>query len=206
MKELTTKDRILKVARDEFMVHGFRDASLRRIAGEAGVAVSNIYNHFESKDKLYVAVLQPLLDAWNVMRQEHSSEKELERYINVPREEYAEHMSEDFMAFFLMYREDLKLLLNKSEGSSLENFGANMEERTLSDMPQWLSNFKSKFPSSKVLEFSPLILRFGQQMMFTFLSILVSDSTLSEEDVRQAMRQYTSFVTAGWNALLKEKE
>ncbi len=206
MKKLTTKEKILKAARDEFMAHGFRDASLRRIAGEAGVAVSNVYNHFDNKDKLYVAVLQPVLDTWDEMYQEHASEQELERYINTSREEYAEHMTEDFMKFFLKYREDLKLLLNKSEGSSLEHFGRNMEERTLSYMPQWLDSFKSKLPNSNIQEFSPLILRFGQQMLFTFLSILVSDSTLQEEAIRQAMKQYTSFVTAGWNALLKEQE
>ncbi len=186
------------------MVHGFRDASLRRIAGEAGVAVSNVYNHFDNKDKLYVAVLQPILDAWDIMYEEHSSERELDRYVNMPREEYAEHISEDFMKFFLKHSEDLKLLLNKSEGSSLENFGRNMEERTLSYMPQWLSDFKSKYPQFDAKKLSPLILRFGQQMLFTFISILVSDSTLQEEAIRQAMKQYTSFVTAGWNALLKE--
>ncbi len=206
MKKLSTKERILKVARDEFMVHGFRDASLRRISGEAGVAVSNVYNHFDNKDKLYVEVLQPVLEAWHTMYQEHSSEEELELYINSPRDEYAEHMSEEFMAFFLKYREDLKLLLNKSEGSSLENFGRSMEELTLSQMPQWISDFNSKCPNSNADGLSPLILRFGQQMLFTFISILVSDSTLKEEDICRAMKQYTSFMTAGWNALLKENE
>ncbi len=206
MKKLTTKEKILKVARDEFMVHGFRDASLRRIAAEAGVAVSNVYNHFDNKDKLYVEILQPVLDAWNTMYEEHSSQEELELYATSPKEQYAEHISEDFLEFFLTYREDLKLLIKKSEGSSIEkSFARNMEERTFNHMPQWLNDFKAKYPNSNVETLSPLMLRFGQQMMIAFLSILVSDSTLKEKDVRQAMKQYTRFTTAGWNALLKEK-
>lgn len=46
---MDARARILRAAREEFMVNGFRDASLRTIARESGVAVSNIYNYFEHK-------------------------------------------------------------------------------------------------------------------------------------------------------------
>nr|WP_315077486.1 helix-turn-helix domain-containing protein [uncultured Porphyromonas sp.] len=58
------REKILQVARAEFLEYGFRDASLRRIAVKTSISVSNIYNHYKSKDDLFRAVLHPY---WNLL-------------------------------------------------------------------------------------------------------------------------------------------
>ena len=52
-----TRERLIEVACDEFVHHGFHATSMRQIADKAGVAVGGIYNHFGSKDDLFAAVL-----------------------------------------------------------------------------------------------------------------------------------------------------
>lgn len=54
-------DRLLAAARREFAVRGV-DASLERIARDAGVAIGTLYRHFPTRLDLLVAALEPRLD------------------------------------------------------------------------------------------------------------------------------------------------
>jgi len=49
--------RILEAAVDEFAGHGYDSANINSIAQKAGVSVGSIYNYFESKEDLYLAVV-----------------------------------------------------------------------------------------------------------------------------------------------------
>lgn len=49
---------ILDAAIRLFSEHGFDGVSMRGVAMEAGVSKSNIYHHFESKEALYLAIMQ----------------------------------------------------------------------------------------------------------------------------------------------------
>ena len=53
-----TRERLLEVARDEFVRRGFHGTSMRQIASAAGLAVGGIYNHFGSKEEVFAAVLE----------------------------------------------------------------------------------------------------------------------------------------------------
>jgi len=52
-----TRERLLEVALDQFVRHGFHGTSMRQIAAAAGLAVGGIYNHFSSKEAIFAAVL-----------------------------------------------------------------------------------------------------------------------------------------------------
>lgn len=52
-----TRERLLEVALDQFVRHGFHGTSMRQIAAAAGLAVGGIYNHFSSKEAVFAAVL-----------------------------------------------------------------------------------------------------------------------------------------------------
>jgi AcrR family transcriptional regulator len=60
-----TRQEILSSAHQLFIQHGFHGTSMRQIAQGAGIAVGGIYNHFASKDEIFVAVLSarhPIFD------------------------------------------------------------------------------------------------------------------------------------------------
>jgi AcrR family transcriptional regulator len=58
----STKARILEAAEEVFATHGFEGASTREIASRAGVNISSLHYHWESKETLYFAVFQNIYD------------------------------------------------------------------------------------------------------------------------------------------------
>ena len=52
---------ILEAAVAEFLVQGFRDTSMDRIADHANVSKRTVYNHFESKEVLFRAIVGEML-------------------------------------------------------------------------------------------------------------------------------------------------
>lgn len=53
-----SRSQIMDAARRLFVKNGFHGTSMRQIAREAGIALGGIYNHFASKEELFVAVLE----------------------------------------------------------------------------------------------------------------------------------------------------
>jgi AcrR family transcriptional regulator len=58
----STKARILATAEEVFAAKGFAGASTREIASKAGVNISSLHYHWESKETLYFAVFQNIYD------------------------------------------------------------------------------------------------------------------------------------------------
>ncbi len=65
----TKRDTILGGASEVFRTEGFDSASMDRIAEVAGVSKRTIYNHFGSKDALFAAVVQQLIDQIHELKQ-----------------------------------------------------------------------------------------------------------------------------------------
>ena len=51
-----SKERILEVAREQFVQHGYRDVSMRAIAKELGYSPGSLYYHFREKAELFSAM------------------------------------------------------------------------------------------------------------------------------------------------------
>ena len=58
----STKARLLTAAEEVFAAKGFEGASTREIAAAAGVNISSLHYHWESKETLYVAVFENIYD------------------------------------------------------------------------------------------------------------------------------------------------
>ncbi len=63
-----TKTRILDVAEELFMEHGFEATSLRQLTSAAGVNLAAVNYHFGSKEELFQSVLTRRLDPMNQER------------------------------------------------------------------------------------------------------------------------------------------
>ncbi len=58
-----TRERILEVALELFSEHGFAGTSMRDVAGRLHITSAALYYHFDNKDALLRALVEPLLDA-----------------------------------------------------------------------------------------------------------------------------------------------
>lgn len=56
---------ILAAAAEEFARHGFKGTSMNSIAQAVGLPKANLHYYFSSKEGLYIAVLNNILDQWD---------------------------------------------------------------------------------------------------------------------------------------------
>jgi AcrR family transcriptional regulator len=57
-----SRRRILAAASDVFAEHGFAKASVREVAGRAGISVGGIYLYFRTKEELYTGLMRSQMD------------------------------------------------------------------------------------------------------------------------------------------------
>jgi TetR/AcrR family transcriptional regulator len=58
-------DKILSAAQDEFILQGYKGATLQAIADNAGMPKANVLYYFKSKENIYHAVLEQTLNMWD---------------------------------------------------------------------------------------------------------------------------------------------
>ena len=59
------EEAIIKAAEEEFARHGFKGTSMNTIAQNVGLPKANLHYYFSSKEGLYIAVLNNILDQWD---------------------------------------------------------------------------------------------------------------------------------------------
>ena len=62
--QMENEERILDAALEEFSAHGFRGATIDRIADHAGMSKPNLLYYFRRKQDMYEALIARLLDTW----------------------------------------------------------------------------------------------------------------------------------------------
>ena len=122
--ERSTRERILEAGRREFLRSGFRGASLRAIAREAGVTTGAFYGYYASKEALFDALVSEVEMAFLGKFNEAQS-----RFAELPPELQPSHMGEisgdcmDWMVDYIYaHFEEFWLLLCCAEGTRHERF------------------------------------------------------------------------------------
>lgn len=124
VKKDEVRDLILEVAKNEFMEKGFTKASLREIAAKAGVTKGNIYTYFESKDGLFLEIVNPVWSFIKNSMTEGTDENCIRAFsgdLNLSASSVIEQFSEN-VTYLYKHFDPLKLLFTASAGSCLEDF------------------------------------------------------------------------------------
>lgn len=142
-KKQETKEKILSCALDEFYVHGEANASIRRIAENANVAVGNIYNYFSSKRAIFDELIEPVAKSVN----EHF-DKLLSSGISM---KIFEEFKKTTIPFMVRNRREIRLLMNMQDDEGkkfkqqfFEKFSARLKKEI-----DRIRNHKSQAPISK---------------------------------------------------------
>ncbi len=118
-----THSRIITAAKKEFMTYGFADASMRRIAADAGITVSGLYKHFPDKEAMFASLTEPVISDFFSNYQA----RETEYFENAATIDPDEIMSQsrdtvDMMAYIYDHLDVFQLVLTKSQGTRYETF------------------------------------------------------------------------------------
>lgn len=101
----STKDLIILSAYRLFLQKGYHATSMRLIAKHSGIAVASIYNHFKSKDEVYLAVLQRFHPLFEILpKLSQSQGKSVEEFVRNAAQNLVEHLKhrQDFLNLMLI--------------------------------------------------------------------------------------------------------
>ena len=115
---------VLECAEKEFLEKGYKDASLRTIAQEAGTSTSSIYTRFGDKEGLFRAIVEPVAEEMRRMFLEiqenfhqlddNVQQSEMGRYTSLHQMELLDYIYDHFDEFLL--------LLDGAEGTQFACF------------------------------------------------------------------------------------
>jgi len=125
VRDTSIDPRLIQSAREEFMTNGFFKADLKRICENAGVTTGAVYKRYKGKEELFQAVVKGAtdkMDSFIELRTEldfSGMSDEQIRNTWIMNEEYVL----DMFRMIWNIRKDLVILLEKSAGTSYENYG-----------------------------------------------------------------------------------
>ena len=120
-KRSETIEKLKNAGREEFLENGYQRASLRKICKNAGVTTGAFYFSFESKEALFKAILEPLVNQYEDM---------LGRLMRGEIEKPGTGVDADkvMMQFLLAHREEAMIIMNGAAGSCYEDYHLRVEE------------------------------------------------------------------------------
>lgn len=115
---------VLKCAKREFQDKGYKDASLRTIAQEAGTSTGSIYTRFGDKEGLFSAIVGPVADEMKQMflkiqEDFHSFDKEVQR---AEMGQYTSLHQMQLLDYIYDHFDEFQLLLSAAEGTHFACF------------------------------------------------------------------------------------
>ena len=193
------RNKILAAAKQEFIAKGFEGASIRAIAAEAGVTSAALYRHFENKEALFNALVEPGLAAMNSWAAAH--EQHAFSNIACSRSAGAIDQSEIDMIreAVLPHRDCFKLLLCCAQGTQHEHFVHDIVELQQQSMQRALSQLRNMGCPAAEISDSTLHLLLSAYVTALFEPIV---HDYPQEDIEQYLLTMQRFFLPGWQDIL----
>ncbi len=135
-------EQIMAAARQEFLICGYTDASMRRIASAAGMSAAGLYKHFPSKEEMFSALVEPAYQGLMALyRQEETAEREAIEAGIVTEKWQSGGEARLAMTYIYEHLDAFRLLICKSQGTRYESFLHDLaveEEKTTTAMMELL--------------------------------------------------------------------
>lgn len=126
-----TRQKILDAARREFLAMGYEKASLRRMAEAVGISATAIYRHFEDKESLFTALVEPELQGMFSAHAKHDEEvfDLIKSRDSTALWQLSEYEFMEILDYVYDHYDSFKLLLCCAEGTRLHNFQHELVEQ-----------------------------------------------------------------------------
>ncbi len=115
---------VLECAKREFLKKGYKDASLRAIAQEAGTSTGSIYTRFQDKEGLFSAIVEPAADGLMALFLE--IQENFHRFDDEKQQaemgEYTSRHQMEMLDYIYDHFEEFQILLDGAEGTRFSSF------------------------------------------------------------------------------------
>ena len=141
------------------------------------------------------------------MMYEHHNVNDQDQFVRYARGEgdgmMADHV-QSYMRLINNHRDELKLLLYQSQGSSLENYIDKYTEECTQLVLEFMDEFKRKYPGFSSIH-TPFTYHIHMVWMFAFISEVIKHD-LPANEIKRAIEDYIQFEFTGWRALMNTKQ
>jgi len=201
-EEVGTRQLILKSAGKFFLEYGYQAAPLRKIAAEAGFTPGALYGYFSSKEELFYALTDPMVErlmkVLDRIRDEMDAlpkEKQLYEmgniyYSNIPK----------IVDILLADRAAVKLIINCAKGTKYEGIIDKIAGRNAMCLNKAAENSESKAVKSIKTEILEILM---DGYVRTLFRLVISDK--NRETIIQCMEMVGKIYETGIIALMQEK-
>lgn len=189
------RQRILDSARKEFLDKGFEKASIRTISAKAETSKSNLYNYFRDKEDLFISVLEPTVTKIRRGLEAAKSYDAAQGVVSYTREAQKRNV-EAVTSFVSQNGDDIRLLLFRAQGSTLESLKSEVMDSFTDIMFKWVRAIRPEKEVSWI--FIRCITRF-------YLSVLEEavSTGVQKEQVEQWQKELIDFVYNGWKGVFQ---
>ncbi len=196
-----THENILKSAKEQFKEKGFRNASIRKICSDAGVTNGAFYAHFESKEDLFKALVEPCLNSFFNLYSDQAQDflqiNSKEDIISAFERTYS--ATKNLIDFIYQNKEVMLLILTSSDGTYYANFKELLIKAESNSMHEFLNKGKDFMQRPEnISEFS---VKSGSSFIINsiFESFVQGDS---EEEVVRKCNLISEYCIAGYRKIL----
>ena len=188
---------ILNEAKKEFLANGFNATSMRTIASQVGISVSTIYTYYKNKDELMTAVCQPFVNVVNTLTvTRHSADTNMDEMLNT---EAQLDTAKVLISVVEKFRDIIRLILFRSEGSTMNHFRDEYTDKTTAHMLWFFGKMKMKYPQINT-DVSSFFIHANCAWMITIIGEIVSHD-LSEDELNKFAHDYVQYSTTGWASI-----
>ncbi len=200
-----TRNKLLESARAEFLEKGYMKASLRTICKNAELTTGALYFFFKDKDDLFCSLVKDTVEGIRGVMLMHYQEER--QHANIA-EEIVDDGTDDLeaavQAIHQMYqhRDDVLLVLTKSQGSSMENILDQFIEESEEHLQAMAKEIQKRKPDVVIDHNYIHWLAHMQIDAFVYMITHIEN----EIEAIRYMAQAVTFMIEGWNGMLKKMD
>lgn len=195
-------EKIIKAAMREFQEKGFEQASMKAVADAVGMTSAALYRHFDSKQAMFAALVQPAVDELNVWREKHvaSSYNLLEQNSSKAMWDFEDDLNDARVVLDVMYGqpEAFRLLLCCAAGTPYESCVHDFIEQCTDEMMRFLQSCKTRgIPVREVQrdEMHMLVSAYNAALLQPI------EHGYDKADAERYLKTMVDFFTPGWRMI-----
>jgi AcrR family transcriptional regulator len=117
------REKIINYAAHQFLKQGYNATSMRTIANQCGISVSNLYNYYKNKEHLFSVLTA---DCYKEMQQLVHRIKNHSPSEGVDNKIFVNSVIQNLLSIIKSNKKEFLLLLDKSKGTKYERFKNNL--------------------------------------------------------------------------------
>jgi AcrR family transcriptional regulator len=200
VKKDLVERRVINAARSEFLEKGFKNTTMRSISRKADTSLSNIYNYFQNKNAILETLLKDAIASIESSMDERNGSNaiDLDEFMS---KEYWNRRTEEMVDLIMTNRDELKILLLRSQGSSLENYKERYTEKHTEVVEKFLRDAKNSDYQLNT-DISHFFIHTMSSWWIGIMEELVMHD-LEEDDIKRFISEHIEYSTSGWRGLMK---